>query len=388
MDTKDYQKRLEDLNIQVDNTLEKLDKRSQEAQRVINIIDATPSILDDLDAEFEQQTALTKTDVAFLMLATALQCVRWVMQENVHERKYESEKYSPYERKHRLYHPSLEEIVARPVPFDTNKQSAGALEGSGSLGHRALPGHDPIVGLVIGTANIATSTLTRWDLKSFHIKTGIVNVGHGKQASMDVISDTQRNADFSKIMYYTKENLISEGKNGKILVLTALMKEIHHLKTDLYTPKSLPLPGVTMLSPQLASNLADWGLDMANVCNVLTVTKQAGYAMMINTFVAMLHGLLCTSDLEIDRKLFEVRTRKILSVSNLLASTSNVIYTAASRNIKKLDFGGLAVTLYRLLTDQKFIASVKYEYIFGSYRDMILGEDANRQSLPCNNFLV
>ena len=382
MDTKDYQKRLAGLNDRVDDTLGKLDERSQEAQRVIDIIDTTPSLLDDLDEKFAQKTALTEVDIAFLLLATGLQCVRWMLQENIHERKYESEKYDPYERKHRLYHPSLEEITVRPVPFDTNKQSDGALEGSGSLGHRALPGHAPVVGLVIGTANIATSTLTRWDLKSFHVTTGMVNVGHGKQAPMDVISSSKRNADFGKIMHYTKENLVDKGKDGKIFVLTALMKEIHHLKTDLYTPNSLPLPGVTMISPKAASTLAEWGLDMANVCNVLTVAKQAGYAIMINTLVAMLHGLLCQSDFEMDRKLYEVRTRKILSISNLLSSTSNVIYAAASHDIKKLDFGGLAVTLHRLITDQKFIASVKYEYIFGSYKDMILGEDADRQLLP------
>ncbi len=376
MDIDVYKKRLAKLNSDIDETICQLDARIQETQRIIEIIENTPAILDELDEKFSQKTKLTNEDMEFLFLATGLQCVRWMFQENIHERKYESEKYEN-NRHHKLYNPSLEEINTHPVPFDTVKQSDGALRGSGSLGHRALPGHDPIVGLVIGTANIATSTLTRWDLTSYHVTTGMVNIANGKKAPMDVISNTQRNAEFNKIMYYTKKKLINDGFDGKVIIATSLMKEIQHLKSDIYTPKSLPLPFVTMLSPKLASQLAEWGLDMANVCNALVVGKQAAYATLINTIIAMLHSMFCDSTQEMDRKLYEVRTRKILSMSNLLASTSNVIYAYIKQDVAKVDFGGLAVTLYRLITDKKFIASVKYEYIFGSYKDMIFGEDKN-----------
>lgn len=378
MDISGYKKRLAKLNSDIDETICQLDDGIQEAQRIIEIIENTPTILDELDEKFSQKTKLTSDDIAFLFLATGLQCTRWVFQEKIHERKYEAENYKS-DRHHKLYNPSLEEIITHPVPFDTVKQSDGVLKDSGSLGHRALPGHDPIVGLIIGTANIATSTLTRWDLASFHVTTGMVNVKDGKQAPMDVISRTQRNADFNKIMYYTKKKLLDDGMEGKAIIAVSLAKEIEHLKSDIYTPMSLPLPFVTMISPKLASQLAEWGLDMANVCNALTVGKQATYATLINTIIAMLHSMLCDASQEMDRKLYEVRTRKILSISNLLASTSNVIYAYIKHDVTKLDFGGMAVTLYRLLTDRKFIASVKYEYIFGSYKDMILGEDKNRK---------
>ena len=64
-------------------------------------------------------------------------------------------------RQHRLYNPSLEEIITNPVPFDANIGANGALSGGGQMGHRVMAiGHDPILGLIFGTANIATSTLT------------------------------------------------------------------------------------------------------------------------------------------------------------------------------------------------------------------------------------
>ncbi len=87
-------------------------------------------------------------------------------------------------RSHRLYNPGLEEIITNPVPFDAIKggKQYGALEGFGRLGHRgATPGHDPLAGLVFGTANIATSTLTNWRMESYHIYTGVYGLSKGAQ---------------------------------------------------------------------------------------------------------------------------------------------------------------------------------------------------------------
>ena len=64
-----------------------------------------------------------------------------------------------------------------------------------------------------------------------------------------------------------------------------------------------------------------------------------------------------------DRKLYEVRTRKIICISNALASAGNIAYAAATENWKKLDVGGILVTLYRLFTDINFMTRVKKEFI-------------------------
>ena len=65
--------------------------------------------------------------------------------------------------------------------------------------------------------------------------------------------------------------------------------------------------------------------------------------------------------------------------SNLLASTSNVIWTAGrmcagdGTAIKDLDIGGLMVTLYRLFYDTEFIRQVKYEFILSGLTDRVKG---------------
>lgn len=149
------------------------------------------------------------------------------------------------------------------------------------------------------------------------------------------------------------------------------MKEIIHLKSDINTKHSLPLPILSSINPKLASELSGYGLNMANV---LTVGKQATYATLINTMIAMVHGLLFNGASTTDRKLYEVRTRKIFSYSNLVASSSNIAVVAITGNMSSLNLGGLAITICRLITDRKFITGVKEEFIFGSYRDMIIGK--------------
>ena len=49
--------------------------------------------------------------------------------------------------------------------------------------------------------------------------------------------------------------------------------------------------------------------------------------------------------------------------------------------MKLLDVGGLAVTVYRLITDRKFIRQVKEEFVYGSFKSMIRGEELKLKEL-------
>lgn len=342
---------------------------SEEASRVINILQNTREILDDLDRQFCEKTGFNTTDTSILFLAIGLQIVRQYLltkfpirldnQTAAKNTFGHIEEHSS--RRHRLYNPSLEEIISNPVPFDANIGANGALSGGGYMGHRVTAiGHDPLLGLVFGTANIATSTLTNSSLESFHIYTG----GLGRD-------EFHQRARTDLVLSYTMSKLLSEGVEGKKIVAVSFMKEIIHLRSDLNTPHSLPLPVVSAIDPNLASNLAFYGLDMANV---LSISKQATYANMINTLIAMFHRMFSDATTEIEQKLYEVKTRKILSYSNAVASSSNLAIVAITKDFHLLDLGGLAVTIYRLITDAKFIRQIKEEFIFGSYKRLILGD--------------
>ena len=83
-----------------------------------------------------------------------------------------------------------------------------------------------------------------------------------------------------------------------------------------------------------------------------------------------------------------MRTRKILSYSNLIASASNLIAVAVmgavsvltanpgpgKNALRYLDVGGLAVTIYRIVNDRKFIKQVKQEFLEKEFYNLVMGE--------------
>ena len=357
---------------------------ADESARVAEVAANAEQILDEIDEKFEKCTGLNKLDVSFLFLAVALQVVRQYTLVKFSKRLDDQtaanntighgEEHS--NRKHKYYNPSLIEICGSkklkippcPVPFDANVGANGALRGGKQMGHRVTAiGHDPILGLVFGTANIATSTLTNKDLQSYHIYTN------------DMGRDYFRNkANTGLVLSKTKDKLLHEGLEGKEKVGASLLKEIIHLRSDIYTKNSLPLPIVTVIDAGLAADLAQRGLDMANI---VTVGRQMTFSVFINTMISMLHGLFYDESVEYSRTVYEVKTRKILSYSNFIASASNLIYVGANVSLgnedalKSLDIGGLAVTLYRIATDAKFIRQVKREFIEQEFFAQIRGSE-------------
>ena len=343
-----------------------------EYHRVNEISKAPMVLIDDIDAQFKKATKLSSLDITFLFIATALQVARQYLLTSFPERlgdqeaaqKVKGDNKEHSNRSHRYYQPNLEEIITNPVPFDATDGALkyGALRGFGALGHRgATPGHDPILGFVFGTANIATSTLTNWRMESYHISTGIRN--------RDEFSSR---AQTPLVFSYTFDKLLNQGVDGKQIIGSSLVKEYIHLKSDINSKDSLPLPVISAFSPKRAGELATWGLDTANV---VQVGKQGLYASLINTFVSIIHSLLYDESREFSRRLYQVRTRKILSYSNILASTSNVVVSACTNDLKKLDIGGLAVTLIRFIKDTKFISNVKEDFLKNEFYDRIVGTE-------------
>lgn len=377
------------LKVRSDETFSMMEKITDESYRVAEVAHNAPIIIKNLDAEFESQTKLRGKDIAFLFFATALQCVRQYVLTDFKERKdnkKEAEKtigykqFDPHdaesERHHRLYNPSLEEIISHPAPFDLNRgggKFGKPLAGYGSLGHRAATlEHDPILGWIFGTANIATSTVTDAKFFSYHV-------------SSDSKNDYFKfHAKTSLVLEKTFDKLVNQGMDGKVIVGTSLLKEAVHLLSDVNSINSLPIPIVTTLNPKLGSELAEYGLDMSNI---LKITQQAYITKVINLLISMIHRITYNAEKDGDISLFEVRTRKIIDYSNIIASASNVLAVAigeiigvATNNeelqkkaLRKLDVGGIAVTLYRLISDHAFISDIKQEFILNSFDKMIQG---------------
>ncbi|MBQ7454182.1 MAG: hypothetical protein IJS69_03925, partial [Selenomonadaceae bacterium] len=226
----------------------------------------------------------------------------------------------------------------------------GALKGGGYMGHRVTAiGHDPLLGLIFGTANIATSTLTNNSFESFHIKTSNHRDIFAEQASTALV--LQKTAE-----------KFSEGTEGLKKVGVSFAKELIHLRSDVNTHNSLPLPLISVIDSKFAADLASYGLDFANV---LTVFNQVVLARLINSLIAMYH--FSFYDGGISKDLYRVKTKKFICYSNVIASGVNIAEVISTRNPLLLDIGGIANTIFELVTSVKFMKKVKRDFIFGSY---------------------
>ena len=93
---------------------------------------------------------------------------------------------------------------------------------------------------------------------------------------------------------------------------------------------------------------------------------------MFDTIIALVHGLF-RKESE-DKALFEVRTRKILLISNTIASTSTLINTTITGQINNLDIGSLLNTVSHLITDIRFITRIKQEFVENEISDRLQAE--------------
>ena len=200
----ELRERRKKLKRSTDVTLHNMHSMADESIRVAEVAHNSHQILEDLDAEFESQSGLKGNDVKFLFAAVGLQMARIVIlneltkteaagSQNRNETKLHEFQEKLLKRfntggpvHERPYYASMEHIITKAgVPYDaTSGLTDGALAGllkkcrtwdfdisdmipddklslfKGANHRFATLGHDPILGLIFGTGNIMTNTIT------------------------------------------------------------------------------------------------------------------------------------------------------------------------------------------------------------------------------------
>ena len=361
---------------------------ANEAERISYNLDNADKILSELSNEFKNGTALSSKDMEFLFFAVALQCCRWYFQPKINpdfERKlgrktstegaqYEKTKIREYAQnnaddviKSRKY-PDKEKIFIYAVPYDAMEGTEKVeIEGVTKKGkningvnhHAATLGHDPILGYIFGTINILTRTIT---FKTPTLTTKTVHI-HSGTANRQYVGN---NISIPEVLQKTMET----ASEDIMRVPAAVTRQAIHIQSDKYTKQGLPIP---FIAPDKAQQLLNKGWNSYELerlagflaKNAATISVQAMLSMLINVVIETLYKL--TYGMEEKSELVDVKSRKIIMYSNTIASTSNVIYTAITRNIGNLDIGGLLVTIYRIATDTKMIKQIRDEYVYGTY---------------------
>lgn len=355
-----------------------------------NIVDH----FDEVDAEFERMTSLKKEDYFYVVLCTALQCLRQYLVTDFKPRLSDKEaakkvKEDYYEASMRRrvddkYKMSVAQIWLNPVPFDAI--AGGKRLGAGVSGTRHrfnCPGHDPVLGYLFGTVNIMTGTITVIDgglAKNLRPGTPSVESAIGLNNYLvesiprtyksgiltpKAVDQIAEKADPFSTLVDAVVNRIKEDREDGLLALSqAVIKEHVHLKSDRISTQSLPIPGLSIMSPDLAEKAASIGFDSLNL---RTVGKQAAYSFLVNSIIRILYWLhhQIAGDYSDAHR---IRIARILDVSNALSTVSNVAVSllGAIWNpalLKKLDVGGSAVTFATLYKNADFIYRMQVEYI-------------------------
>ena len=347
-----------------------------------------------IDKEFATKTKLNKTDIAFLLIATALQTARWILiqmlmgelgdtidkservpaDEGDKTKKKDTDRFnrSQNDREHTTSekgYPTWKEILFGQYPridggktrwrcpYDAQENAPAGFDDGNKGNHRVHTlGHDPNLGWIFGTANLMTCSISL--SKKFGFSTYRVQYPGGCFAERLFMLQM-----FGEVFDSIRED--------KFRLPAALFTQAVHLKSDVFTKRGLPVPLLEVFSKELAGKLYSEQYDsLCLLKDLKTAGAQAGFSILINMLVTLIHGLFYNQAKDGKREHYEVRTRKILLYSNAIASSINLAYVginASTGNIgealKKLDLGGLLVTIYRLFTDTRFITKIKDQFI-------------------------
>ena len=324
-----------------------------ECNRLADIACNAGAIISKIDQDFSEATKLNGTDIAFLFLTIALQCARQYIFANDNFRLTAKEGDKLVKNTFGKVTPkSWQDIIFQSVPYDAVQSDILDTGISGTTHRYRTLGHDPIIGWIVGPCNMVTDSLTKSDFITSYSVSNMRIVAPYKLGTVGMISDS-----------------ISAFKSDKMLIPTTIIRQAIHFGSDYFTKMGLPLPFISSLNGELSADmLSRFHIDSYSVLRGATI------AVIINNIISCIHKLFYDPKTDGKEALYEVRTRKILDYSNVIASGSNIIYCAISKDLTKLDVGGILVTLIRLIKDYKFIQEVKEEFLREHWNELVLND--------------
>lgn len=326
--------------------------------------------LDKIENEFDKKTHLNSTDKKILFFATSVLTIKTLVTPYILKKLGYGNSFDPNQRmkhndpaitkEHRAANDSFRDTVSKyheqgywmnilyqTPPFDTTVGSPSIgfnMEGGYHRLHTL--GHDPVLGWVFGTANILTDTVTLDNLETYRVI---------RKPKLMITPQAVSLVDmFQESFEMSKADLLN--------LPAALFAEAQHLKSDRYTKAGLPVPLLSTFAPELAGELYKSQYDeLCFIRDVKFVGISAAISTFFNMIITFVHGLYF--DGKSDKRLYEVRTRKILLIANSIAGGSSIISAFITKNPKNLDLGQLLVSVKRLFSDIRYICKIKEEYI-------------------------
>ena len=383
-------------------------QHQDEEERVTGVLKNADSILNRLEADYEKGSSLHLGDVPFLVFAASLQLLRIYLLPKLQEefkdrdrlehndpsiKQKEFEELEKFKKDHsdwksiksKKNYRSWQEIAfTRKVPYDATRHSGNGFNGINMHGglHRVKTlGHDPLLGWIFGTANILTDTISITPEASLGEKKLPIPLVYTYNVDMgsnfcwkDKVSTFE--------MFGNSFESIQEDTHR---LWAALFAQGLHLASDKYTKVGLPIPFLSLIDSDTAYKIYSKGIDYLGLEEQIQVigriAKSATTSIFINDIISCLHTIFYNPEKDGDQRLYSIRTRKIVLLSNLIATTSDIVqttiraYNGDETALKNFDFGGFMVTIYRMISDVNFIQEVRDKFVFGEWERIIESKD-------------
>ena len=373
--TDEIKKRYEEIKDKEKVTINNLEKIKNEEIRTRDFARDAPITLAKINEDFERETGLDAVDQAFLCLATGLQLSKQLMIArlnhlsetfiNDHRLQHNDPRIHNVEKKLQdgFKNKAIEynakgywiQILEQPVPFDTTIGSRDICINMEAKYHRIHTlGHDPILGWIFGTANILTDTITMPTFESYRVaRHPYLRILPINVSLIELFNDAYLNT-----------------KADPMNLAAAIFKEAIHLGSDAFTKVGLPIPVLETIDPVLAGHLYKENYDSLCLLKDTGIIRiQKAVSILINMLISVLHGFYYNAEKGIDKDTYEIKTRKIITISNTIASSINLGWVGSNlavgkkSRLKDLDIGGIEVTISSIVTNSDYMSKLKEEYI-------------------------
>jgi hypothetical protein len=307
-----------------------------------------------INEKFASRTGLTRNDLTFLAIATSIQAARWAMTPKIAGQLGKSGRIiaalSPSAMAMLEQKPDTKELT---LIDETNQEFIEEAEEI----HEGPKSWEEILEQRDEMPDKA------FDNDSMNWLFGIVNK----------ITGTHTGSDFASTDAVTGENVSTPSMLAE--ALRSIKEDPNRLTAAVYTkyaqqraaqgnPIDVLSPVTDALQPGMESEIFQMqAQQLASMSDLTLIGRQAAFPLVINMVVGLLHGLKYNPETDGPRQFYDARTRKIILLSNLMASGSNLAFTIASEQWGKLDIGGLLVSGTRAIQDMSYLINLEDHFI-------------------------
>lgn len=317
-----------------------------------------------INDDFAGRTGLTKRDLSFLAAATSIQTARWMMMPKLIGQLGKSEKVlaalSPSAMS--LLESKSAGTKELALADETNQafQEAEEAEAVDWEAEEVREGHKTWEEILAAKDQPLQKTFNNdamnWLFGIINNITGTRTASNFTSVDADSGQTVKTPHIFQQAFHSIKEDPMR--LPAAVYALYAQEKAAKGETVDVLSPVT------EAFSPQMMSDLYKGQFEQLATMHDLTVVgQQAALPLMVNMAIGLLHGFMYNPETDGPREFYDARTRKILLLSNLMASGSNLAFTAGTEKWMKLDLGGLLVTASRTIQDVAYLTNLEDHFL-------------------------